>query len=156
MIVTLGIVGSIASVIGLLIAAPTTKSRLMHVAYAIFITALAFGMVSYEHKALNAEKRVAEMQAIEKEASLLLSGFDFSTSGSMAGFMLAALSFLEKHKIELPDTYVRAKTLCENAGCLEVDNGSLSSSMEHFENLQDASNAMRYLIKGIANNKRSQ
>jgi hypothetical protein len=150
MLVALGIAGSIASVIGLLIAAPTRRSRIVHLAYAIFITALAGGMVSYQQQAIEAERRIAEMQKIEREAAKLLSGYDFTTSGSMSGFMLASLSFLEKYKTELPDTYARAASLCENAGCLKTSNGEYSSSMEHFRNLQDASSAMHYLIQGIA------
>lgn len=150
MLVALGIVGSIASVVGLLIAAPTIKSRLVHVAYAIFITALASGMFTYQQKASEAEKKIVEMQKIEKEASLLLSGFDFTTSGSMSGFMLAALSFLEKHQAPLPETYARAKALCENTDCLKVENADYSLGTEHFRNLQDATMAMRYLVEGIA------
>lgn len=150
MIIALGIAGSIASVIGLLIAAPTCKSRIVHLAYAVFITALAGGMVSYQQQALEAEHKIKEMQKIEREAAKLLSGFDFTTSGSMSGFMLASLSFLEKHKAELPDTYARAAALCENSGCLKTNNREYSSSMEHFQNMQDGASAMRRLIQGIA------
>lgn len=150
MLAALGIVGTIASLVSLLIAAPTARSRLVHVVYALFITALALGMASYQKKASDAEQRVVEMRKIEREASALLSGFDFTTSGSMSGFMLAALSFLEKHKAELPDTYQRAQTLCENTGCLKASNGDYNSSMEHFRDLQDASSAMKYLVQGIA------
>lgn len=150
MVIVLGIVGSIASVIGLLIAAPTVKSRAVHILYALFITALSAGMVSYQQQASEAEQRIVEMQKIEKEAEKLLSGYDFTTSGSMSGFVLASLSFLEKHREQLPDTYKRAVSLCENTGCFKAVNGDYSSSMEHFQNMQDASSAMKYLIQGIA------
>ena len=148
--VVLGIIGSVASVIGLLIAAPNRHSRLVHVAYGIFISVLAVGVVTYQHKVSDAERRIVEMKRIEREAATLLSGFDFTTSGSMAGFMLAAMSFLEKHKDRLPDTYNRAVTLCNNSGCLRTANGEYSTSMEHFRNMQDASYALKYLIQGIA------
>jgi hypothetical protein len=149
-VVVLGIVGSVASVIGLLIAAPTVRSRAVHIAYGIFISALGVGLVTYQHRVSEAERRIAEMRSIEREARTLLSGFDFTTSGSMSGFMLAALSFLEKHKERLPDTYARAVTLCENAGCLKTMNTGYSSSMEHFRDMQDGSSALKYLIQGLA------
>jgi hypothetical protein len=146
----LGVVGSVASVIGLLIAAPTVKSRAVHVAYGIFIAGLAIVLVTYQHRVTDAERRIEEMKSIERDAATLLSGFDFTTSGSMAGFTLAAMSFLEKHKDRLPDTYARAATLCESSGCLKTSNSDYSSSMEHFRDMQDASSALKYLIQGIA------
>jgi len=150
LLIVIGAVGSVASIIGVLIAAPTHKSRLIHIAYGIFISVLATGVVTYQHKVTNAERRIAELKMIEREAATLLSGFDFTTSGSMAGFMLAAMSFLEKHKERLPDTYARAVTLCNNVGCLKTANDEYNTSMEHFRNMQDGSLALKYLVKGIA------
>ena len=150
LIIILGIVGSVASVIGLLISAPNNKSRLVHVAYGIFISILAVGVVTYQHRVNDAERRIVEMQRIEREAEKLLSGFDFTTSGSMAGFMLAAMSFLEKHKDRLPDSYSRAVVLCENSECLKTKNAEGLTSMEHFRNMQDASTALKYLVQGIS------
>lgn len=136
--------------IGVLIAAPNHKSRLVHIAYGVFISVLAVGVVTYQHRVSDAERRITEMKRIEREASTLLYGFDFTTSGSMAGFMLAAMSFLEKHKERLPDTYARAIALCDNSGCLKTRNSEVGSSMEQFRNMQDASSALKYLIQGIA------
>ncbi|MNL44830.1 hypothetical protein D3C87_1674310 [compost metagenome] len=150
LIIILGIVGSVASVIGLLISAPNHKSRLVYVAYGIFISILAVGAVTFQHRVSDAERRIVEMQRIEREAAQLLSGFDFTTSGSMAGFMLAAMSFLEKHKDRLPDSYYRAVVLCENSECLKTKNAEGLTSMEHFRNMQDASTALRYLVQGIS------
>ena len=136
--------------IGVLIAAPNHKSRLVHIVYGVFISVLAVGVVTYQHRVSDAERRITEMKRIEREASTLLSGFDFTTSGSMAGFMLAAMSFLKKHKECLPDTYARAIALCDNSGCLKTRNSEVGSSMEHFRNMQDASSALKYLVQGIA------
>jgi hypothetical protein len=122
----------------------------VHIAYGIFISVLAIGLIAYQHRVTDAEGRIAEMKSIEREAATLLSGFDFTTSGSMAGFMLAAMSFLEKHKERLPDTYARAVALCENSGCLKTRNSDYSSSMEHFRNMQHASAALKYLVQGVA------
>lgn len=149
-IAVLGVVGSVASVIGILIAAPTPKSRVIHIAYGLFITLLASGFVSYQHRVSDAERQLAEIKRVEHAAAALLSGFDFSTSGSMSGFMLAALSLLEKHRDSMPDTYTRAVALCERSGCLETNNGEYRASMEHFRNMHDASAALRYLVQGIA------
>lgn len=150
MIVTLGVIGSIASIVGVFIAAPTTKSRFVHVIYALSITLLAAGMVSYQQQASDAEQRIAEMQKIEREAAMLLSDYDFTTIGSMSGFVLSALSFLEKHKEQLPDTYSRAVLLCENSKCLKTRNGDYDEHMNHFRDMQDISATIKYLIQGIA------
>ena len=146
-IIVLGVVGSVASVVGVLIAAPTLKSRVIHISYGLCISVLAISLVTYQHRVTDAERRIAEMKSIEREAATLLVGFDFTTSGSMAGFMLAAMSFLEKHKERLPDTYARAVALCENSGCLKSEG---SEGMEHFRSMQDASTSLKYLIQGVA------
>ena len=78
-----------------------------------------------------------------------LSRSDRSTEGSMIGFMLASLSFLEKYKTRFPDTYERATKVAESSGIYAADSAD-SSDMSHFENLQQGAGAMYFLLGGIA------
>jgi ArsR family metal-binding transcriptional regulator len=150
-VVVIGVVGSLASVVGLLIAAPGLKSKVIHLAYGLLITILASGAVSYQHQMIDARRELAELRRIEKEAkSILQVASDRTTSGSMAGFMLASLSFLEKHRTRFPDTYARAVLLCERSGCLASGHGDGQNSMTHFYSMREASTALEYLMKGLA------
>lgn len=150
LLLVMGVVGSVASVIGVLIAAPGLKSKFIHLAYALFITILATGIVEFQHRASATQRQLDEMQRVENEARKLLSTAERSTTGSMVGFMLASLSFLEKFKDRLPDTYARAVKLCENSGCLESGYGREANSYTHFLSMQEASGAMEYLLRGLA------
>jgi hypothetical protein len=141
-VIVLGVVGSVASVIGLLIAAPGIKSRLIHVAYGLAITVVSSLAVGYY-------TQVAQIHRMEKEAQAILDSSDRSSAGSMDGFMLASLSFLEKYKSQLPDTYARAEKVAEASG-LYASGGSDSNEIDHFANLQQGSSAMYYLLTGVA------
>jgi hypothetical protein len=146
----IGVAASIASIVGLLISAPGLKSKFIHLAYAVFITALASGIVEYQNRVSAVQRQLEETYSVERQANALLKTADRSTSGSMAGFMLASLSFLEKHKLRLPDTYARAVKLCENSGCAESGYAKGANSLEHYYSMQEASGAMESLIRGIA------
>jgi hypothetical protein len=151
LIIAVGFVGSVASIMALLLAAPGVRSKLLHIGYGIFITMLMAGVLELQHRASQAEQQLQQLKLVEKEAKAILTTADRSTSGSMAGFMLASLSFLEKHKDRFPETYVRAVTLCENSGCVKSGySGKEANSTNHFYSMQEASGAMEYLVKGIA------
>jgi hypothetical protein len=145
-----GVAGSIASLIALLISAPGLKSKFIHLAYGVFITALAAGMVEYQQKVSAFQQQLEETHRIEKEAEAILDTADRSTSGSMAGFMLASLSFLEKHRQRFPDTYARAVKLCENSGCAESGYQKDANALQHFSSMQEGSSAMVFPMRGIA------
>jgi hypothetical protein len=144
LLLSIGIVGSVASVIALLIAAPTVKSKFIHLSYGVFITVLAALMFHYQQQL--DDTRRAERQA----KAILKTGDDRSTTGSMAGFMLASLSFLEKNRQKFPDTYARAEKLCESAACTEYATADASAEYDHFLRMQEASGAMMFLMRGIA------
>jgi hypothetical protein len=149
LVIVLSVVGSIASIVALLIAAPGKKSKIVHVVYAILITALVSSVVVYQHKTADAQREIDSLLRIEREADAILRTADRTTTGSMAGFMLASLSFLEKYKARFPETYIRAVKLCENSGVLDGQRDN-QGTMNHFYSLQEASGAMEYLLKGIA------
>jgi hypothetical protein len=152
LVIVIGIVGSVASIIGLLIAAPGIKSKVIHVVYALAITAVASTAVAYHNQMDAARREIEEIHRIEREAQAILDSSDRSTEGSMIGLMLSGLSFLEKNKGRFPDTYERASRVCESSGIYAASGEGSSSSkpMEHFENLQQGSGAMYFLLKGIA------
>ena len=155
LVIVLGIIGSVASIIGLLIAAPGTKSKIVHVAYALAITAIASSAVAYHNRLDAAQREVEEIHRIEREAQSILNSSDRSTEGSMVGLMLAGLSFLEKYKTRFPETYARAIKVCESSGMYVASSGSVG--LTHFSNLQQGSSAMYYLLTGItASNSRTQ
>jgi hypothetical protein len=142
-ILAIGVVGSVASVISLLLAAPNIKSRLLHVSYAAFITVLATVM-------FHLSQRLQDYRRTERQAAAIVETADLSTTGSMAGFMLASLSVLEKNKILLPDTYACAMRLCDSAGCTEYVGESSTGDYQHFLRMQEASSAMMALMRGVA------
>jgi hypothetical protein len=148
LLVVLGIVGSVASVIGVLISAPGVKSKVIHIVYALFLTAIAASAVGYYNRMSAARKEIDEINRIEREAKAILDSSDRSTEGSMAGLMLAGLSFLEKYKARLPETYARAIKVCEASGLYA--GRSEDNSLKHFYNIQEGSSAMYYLLVGVA------
>lgn len=149
LMIVLGIIGSVASVIGLLISAPGIKSKIIHIVYGLAITAIASSAVIYHGRMDAARREVEEVHQIERQAQDILNSSDLSTEGSMDGFMLAGLSFLEKNKGRFPDTYLRATKVCESSGLYAVPSSSLAY-MDHFSNLQQGSSAMKFLLIGIA------
>jgi hypothetical protein len=147
LVIILGIVGSIASIVGVVIAAPGKKSKIIHIIYALIITVTAGSTVFYFNRLTSVQREIAEIQRIERQAQAILNSSDRSTEGSMTGFMLAGLSFLEKYKARFPETYERAVKVCETS---EMYKPTQSTGMSHFENLQNGSSAMYYLLTGIA------
>src|SRR5262245_53985832 len=103
LIVSLGFLGSVAAIVGLLLPAQTWRLRIVHVVYGLVIVALSYWL-------LGSRTRIVRIQAAEKAARAIL---DNRTSYSDAGFIQGSLAFLEKHKTEFPDTYQRANRICE-------------------------------------------
>ncbi|TAJ10418.1 MAG: hypothetical protein EPO61_02980 [Nitrospirae bacterium] len=143
LIVAIGLVGSIASIIGILIAAPGWKSKTVHVSYGLLVTVLATGVFSYQ-------TQLSELTQIENQVERIVKSADLSTDGSQRGFMLASLAFLEKHKDRFPETFARAKSLCDNVGVTESKQESALERMYQGWRLTDGATAMKYLLSGIA------
>src|ERR1017187_6146264 len=81
LIVVLGIIGSVASIVGLLIAAPGVKSKIVHIVYALVLTAIASSAVVYYNRMSAALREVEEINRIENEAQAILNSSDRSTAG---------------------------------------------------------------------------
>jgi hypothetical protein len=145
-VIILTIIGSVASIVALFIAAPGKRSKIVHVIYALALTAVAGSAVAYRNELDASRRQVEEINRIEREAEAILKSSDRSTQGSMIGFILAILSFLEKYKIRFPDTYERATKVAESSGIYAADR----NDMPHFDNLQEGASAMYFLLGGIA------
>lgn len=152
LVAILGIVGSVASVIGLLLPSSGWRSKVIHVVYGLAITLLAVSLTYYQAK-------VSELTKIENQAHSLATSQDTSYRNgseirptiSDRGFMLAALTFFEKYRERFPETYARAKIFCENAGVLQSANeGSYSDKTSREGNLSEGAKAMRALLEGVA------
>lgn len=151
LITTLGILGSVASLIGLLLPANGWKAKLVHVGYGLAIAAFAVFLIK-------SQSQIAELTRIENQAKKLASSQqlpDGSGSGnpyvSDRGFILAGLTFFEKYKDRFPETYARAKLFSEQAGVLQpAAAGTFTEQSNRERNLADGARAMRALLDGIA------
>lgn len=150
-IVPLGIVGSVASVVGLLLPASGWRAKLQHVVYSLAIAVMAVFVTQYQ-------SQIGELTRIENQAKKLAQSQqtpDGSGAGNIyvsdRGFMLAALTFFEKNKDRFPETYARAKLFSEQAGVLQpAAAGSITEQSDRAKNLDDGAKAMRALLDGIA------
>ena len=138
----LGVVGSIASVVALLLPAQGKRQRLIHLVYGVAITVLAFTAVWYQQK-------LSRVNRVERAATQLVEDRQFRFSNE--GFIQAALAFLEKNKDLYPDSYGRAQEICRLHKCLASQyEGDSSRSLQHAYGLIDAASALEGLLRGIA------
>jgi hypothetical protein len=138
--IILGAIGSIASVVALVLPLQTKYQRVMHLVYGLFIVVLTTVAVQYWHQNQRVKK-------IERAAIVLVA--DRQTY-SEVGFAQAALAFLEKNRDLYPDTYARAQKLCELNNCLGAKYGEQGrNSLEHAYNQIDVASALEGLLKGI-------
>ena len=145
----IGIAGSIASLITLFVAAPTWKSRVVHAIYVLVVTVLSGVYVAHE-------SQLKKYTALESQAQKILATADLSSDGSARGFILAALSFLEKHRLEFPDTYDSARKLALASGILESKQNDGMERLYQGWRLQDVGSAMQALLTGIAGGTKSK
>lgn len=107
-----GVVSGLAGIVGLLIARRATSDRWWHAAY-IFAFALIVSFATYQ------SNKIARINDIASAADRLVRSKEMEYTHQ--GFVLAALSFLEKHKDVYPDTYARAQQMCESHKCTSPD-----------------------------------
>jgi hypothetical protein len=139
--VAFGILGSIASVVGLLLPASGVKQRFIHCVYGLAIIVLAYTTVSYQ-------ETIDRVASIERTATKMV--MDHNGSYTNLGFVHASLAFLEKNRDLYPDTYARALKMCAQYKCDSPEGDSVE--------LVTLSFTMRGLLKGLAtqNNDSSQ
>jgi len=142
-IATLGIVGSVASLIALLLPASGWRAKAIHVSYGLVVTVLAVAIIGYR-------ARIDELSRIEREATRLIATADLSSDGTQRGFILAGLAFLEKYKDRFPDTFDRAKMLSDNVGVTTSKQEDAVERLHQSWRLSDGATAMKQLLGGIA------
>ncbi len=104
MIETITVVGSLASIVGLLLPAKGWKARLIHVIYGIVIVMLSLGYFNYR-------EQLGRVHSVERAAKRLIEQKKMEYTD--AGYVQAVLTLLEKNKDIYPDAYARAKELYE-------------------------------------------
>jgi hypothetical protein len=127
----LGAVGSVASLVGLVLPLQTRHQRILHVAYGLAIATLAAVAVWYWQ--LN-----ARVKSVERAANALVA--DAQSDYTHEGFVQAALAFLEKNKDLYPDSYSRAQKLVQECQCQFSTTSTTVVSLSF---------ALKGLLKGI-------
>ena len=130
--ILLGAVGSVASIVALLLPLQSRFQQLVHVAYGIAIA--GFSVIAMWYWQQN-----TRIHNVERAASALIAGVRMDYTS--LGFAQASLAFLEKNKDLYPESYARALQMCEQSNCL-----ALSKSTDEVE----LSYALQGLIRGIS------
>lgn len=138
---TLSILGSVASVIGLLLPAADWRTRGLHVVYGLVVVALSYSLIESQLSTKERELELARIHAIETTAKKLSENMDSYTH---LGYIQATLTFLEKHKALYPDTYERAKLMCEKSDCTGA-----SQDMNNKYSIIDVAFAFSGMLRGI-------
>ncbi|EPW6634160.1 hypothetical protein ACWOKN_004405, partial [Vibrio vulnificus] len=146
----LGIFGSFASILSLFISGNGPKQKIIHIGYAVFIVASVLAFTDYQAGVQSKLSELEQIKSIEAQADALLVERDLSTAGLKAGYSLSVLTFFEKHRSLYPDSYKRAVSLCESAGCTDVSGTLDNDSINNFSKLQHVSRAMRELVRGVS------
>ncbi|AMJ98805.1 hypothetical protein [Alteromonas macleodii] len=162
-IVLLGVLGSVASIVSLLISGSSIKSKLVHAGYGFLLVVVVGATFIFnqekindiqiaEHKAEMLENQIKDMNSIKAGATAILeSKGNYSTSdvGENRGFILTSFAFMEKHKDEFPESFEIAKKLI-------IDGLKITQSAgDHYESkrMRDGADAMRKMLQGIAAGK---
>lgn len=167
--VLIGILGSVASIISLLIAAPTKKSRIIHIIYGFLLTVVVGSSFIYnqnlEKELIDSQLRAKELtQEIERMNSIKLGAREILESrgyisttdiGENRGFILTAFAFLEKHRDRFPESYAIARELITSGLQITKSAGSVGSEgyYDEIKRMSDGAATMRALLKGIAGEK---
>lgn len=141
-VTVLGIVGSVASLVGLVLPAQSKRQRTIHVIYGLSIVVIASFAVHYQQK-------LSRVNAVEVTATRLIT--DRRMNFTDEGFVQASLAFLEKNKDLYPDSYRRAQEICKQHQCqVSQYANDGKDSLNHAFGLINAASAMEGLLRGIA------
>ena len=157
-LILLSIIGSIASLVGLLISAPNLKSRFIHLLYAIVLTVIAGGSILFINNIENKNKvlktELNRYESISKNAERIINTYKYSSDvGTNRGFILTSIAFLEKNKTEFSETYILAKELVTN-GILVTESApdrDFEKKWNEEKRMKDGAQTMEALLKGIVN-----
>ena len=145
-VITVSVVGSIFSILAYFLPCNSTKSRLMHSLYTLIIAALVVTLYHYQ-------SLLHRDQQMRQQAQVVL---DLRSRTNHRGFIQGALSFLEKYKDRLPDTYARAVTICTHHNC---DESSFRSELElgiKRDELYEVAEALSGILKAMSSDAAQQ
>jgi hypothetical protein len=128
----IAIIGTIASLVGLLLPATGWRQRAIHVAYGVVIFGLAAWLGAYR-------TQLNRVHSVERAATAMVK--DREMHYTHLGYVQATLAFLEKNKDLYPDTYKRAVAMCEQYNCSKPSSDT---------SIVDLAFAMNGLLTGIA------
>ncbi len=129
-----------ASFIGIWLATRGVGGRITGIVALILFGGTAYYLAN-EAATANAKLQLTYSTARQANSLIQKRGTSFTDNG----FVLAALAFLEAHEQEYPDSYERAKAICENYGCTKP-----LPDLRDSYNAIDAASAMSALLGGIA------
>lgn len=121
----IGLLSSVAGLVGWILPISNKNPRVLHAVYGFFIALLSASTVWY----CDAYSRT---KIVEKSANKLIEskGFHYTDEG----FIQASLAFLEKNKDLYPDSYERAKLICQKNNCtpthFSTETSHIASSFE--------------------------
>lgn len=155
-VLLLSIIGSIASLVSLLIAGPQKNSQIIHFIYAVALTAVAGGSMFFisgkETELTIIKSRVAHYEEISKNATRILKTYEYSADvGENRGFVLMSFAFLETYKEDFPEMYLLTKDLVKE-GFLVTKSASdrdLSERWNEEKRMKDGAQTMRAILEGL-------
>jgi hypothetical protein len=156
----IAIVGTAASLCSVMMSEPTLKSRSIHVIYTAAIVLVIFILTSHSTEVSNrlaaANQRLSLLQDVQRQARGLLTTIPTFTSdpGTNRGTILKVISFLEKYKTELPDTYLVVGRLADGVGLTNAAKPFSEGGSEQRESLSQAGTAARSILEGLASDSR--
>lgn len=155
-IVYLGIFGSIASIVSLIISWKIEKPKWIHTIYSFVLTIIT-GLFILYFQSINSEnqnlsKEIEIRDSIEHNASRIISTYsNINDIGENRGFILTSFAFLEKYQSEFPETYEIAKSLVVD-GLKITENNYGKGAIEELDEekrLKDGAAAMRAMLEGL-------
>nr|WP_319999155.1 hypothetical protein [uncultured Draconibacterium sp.] len=159
-IIILGIFGSIASIVSLIISWKIEKPKWIHTIYT-FILTMIIGLSILYYQSINDTNQTLSSElelknSIEHNAAGIISTYShLNDVGANRGFILTSFAFLEKYQTEFPETYDIAKELVVNGLKITENNygkGALSEYDEE-KRLKDGADAMHAMLKGLIKSK---
>ena len=155
-IILIGILGSLASLISLLISTKIENPKWAHIIYSFLIVIIVGLSILYsseikrENTSLSDE--LTSIKSIEHNAKRILKSFPNSyATGENRGFILTSFAFIEKYKSEFPETYQLSRTLVKDGLKIEksFEGEGIYEEVAERDRLEDGSDAMRYFLKGL-------
>lgn len=155
-IIFLGIFGSIASIVSLIISTKVEKPRWIHTIYTFVLTILTglfflyFQSITDKNQSLSKELEIRN--SIEHNASRIISTYsNINDVGENRGFILTSFAFLEKYQSEFPETYEIAKKLVVDGLKVTENNYGKGAIQELDEEkrLKDGASAMHAMLEGL-------